>query len=271
MQRSTSITVKSVKECLKTWLVKYSDTSMAQQAAKLPLRQDMVTLLSFVRDNKVVGTQSTGNLPLKAVREVTAQFVDPPRLEAKIGGQTFRLRSEEHLWPLYFLHILADVGGLAKIAPARRWQLTAQGKRFLAAAPVLQAPFLLAVWWHKVNWLVAYPFVGMGEALPYFFAQATLARLRSLPTGTYVAFNRFADALIGNTGLTWTAQDASIATMALRGSIERMVIAVLTNFGALKCKYRQEPLGKGTIPRLVAFKITPWGKALLNAMATIGG
>jgi len=44
-----------------------------RQAEALPLRRDMVTLLAYVRDNRVIGTQSTGNLPLKAVREVTAR------------------------------------------------------------------------------------------------------------------------------------------------------------------------------------------------------
>jgi hypothetical protein len=260
-----------VEERLQTWLGKHSDTSMAGQAEVLPLRQDMVKLLSFVRDNRLVGTQSRGNLPLKAIREVTAQFVTPPQLETTIGGQTFQLRSEEEVWPLYFLHILADVGGLVKAAPARRWQLTAQGKRFLETASLLQVPFLLAVWWYKVNWLVAYPLAGMGDALPYFFSRATLAKLRMLSTGTYVSFSLFADELIGNTGLTWTAPDSRFATSALRGSIERMVIGVLDDFGAVKCRYRKEPLGKGTISRLTSFKITPWGAALLNATATIGG
>ena len=41
----------------------------------------MVTLLIYLRDNRVIGTQSTGNFPLKAIREVTAGFVDPPVLD----------------------------------------------------------------------------------------------------------------------------------------------------------------------------------------------
>jgi hypothetical protein len=111
----------------------------------------------------------------------------------------------------------------------------------------------------------------MGEALPYFFPRATLASLRSLPTGTDVPFDEFADGLIGHTGLTWTAQESSFAASALRGSIQRMVINVLADFGALKCRSRKERLGKGTISKLAAFKITPWGAALLEAVAAIGG
>jgi hypothetical protein len=268
MRRRASLTIKSVEEDLSAWLEQQPAT-MALKAEALPLRRDLVALLSFIRDHKVVGTPATGNMPLKAVREVTARFVDPPPLETRIGDKTFQLRSEEHLWPLYFLHILADVGGLIKTAPARRWRLTAQGERFLDIDPILQVPFLLAVWWHRVNWLVVYPFAGMGEALPYFFPQATLARLWALPTGTYLPFDQFADDLIGDTGLTWTAPDSSVATMALRGSIKRMVIGVLADFGALKCRFRKERLGKGTISKLAAFKITPWGLTLLNAVAAV--
>lgn len=269
MKRQTSLTVKSVQERLNTW-VKKQPEAIVHQVRLLPLRQDMVTLLEFIRDHKVVGTQSTGNMPLKAVREVTARFCDPPRLTTTIGDQTFHLRSEADLWPLYFLHILADVGGLIKTTPSRRWQLTPKGQQFLDASPVLQVPFLLTIWWFRVNWLVAYPMMGMGEALPGLFSEATLALLRSIPTAKVVSFAIFSDILIEMTGLTWTARDSIFATRALHTSIERMVIRVLADFGMVKRRYEEEPLGKGTISKLVAFEITPQGTTLLNALVTLG-
>jgi len=165
MQRRAPFTLKSMEERLEGWLKKHA--ALARQAEAAPIRQNMVTLLAFVRDNKVIGTQSTGNMPLRAVREVVARFANPPQLDTRIGDQTFRLRSEEEVWPLYFLHILADVGGLIKTGRTRRWQITAQAKRLLETELPLQATFLLAVWWHRVNWLVAYPYSGMGDGLPY--------------------------------------------------------------------------------------------------------
>lgn len=267
MQNGGPLTVKSVPERLGPWLKNHSSASMIQQAEELLLRRDMVTLLSFVRDTKVVGTQSTGNMPLKAVREVTAKFVDPPKLEEKIGGHTYHLRSEEQLWPLYFLHILADVGGLLKTGRARCWRLTRQGHHFLALDPMLQVPVLLATWWYRTNWLIAFPVVGMGEGLPMFFQALTLASLRSLPVGCAVSFDQFSARLIEGSGLTWTAQESSFAPRALCSSIQRMVVIILRDFGALECKYGKEPLGKGFISTLVSFKITRWGRALLNALA----
>jgi hypothetical protein len=258
---------ESLERRLSAWLAQYHNAEMVRQAQVLPLRRDMVTLLMFVRDTKVVGTQSTGNMPLKAVRKVTARFVRPPQLDTTIGDHTYRLRSEADVWPLYFLHCLAEVGNLLAIAPARRWRLTPVGEKFLGTAPLLQVPFLLTTWWYEVNWLVAYPFAGMGDALPPSFSLTMLTRLRSLPIGTPTPFEEFADGLIEETGLTWTAQDSSAATMLLRGSIERMVITILADFGAVKREYREKPLGKGTISKLATFEITPFGKALLDAVA----
>jgi len=263
--------IESAERRFSAWLQQYHNSEMIREAKALPLRQDMITLLTFARDNKVVGTQSTGNMPLKAVREVTARFVKPPQLDHTIGDRTYKLRSEAHVWPLYFLHILAEVGGLLAIAPARRWRLTAEGERFLNLDPLLQVSFLLTVWWYHVNWLVAYSFEGMGEALPSSFNLVTLARLRSLSTGSNISFEEFADGLIEKTGLTWTAKDSSFATRALHGSIARMVIDVLADFDAVKREYRAEPLGKRTTLRLDAFEITPFGKALLDAVAIVSG
>jgi len=161
----------------------YQDPEMVRQAQDLPLRRDMLTLLTYVRDNKVVGTQSTGNMPLKAVREVTARFANPPQLDTTIG---------DHIY-----------------------------------------------------------------------------RLRALPVNTRIPFEEFADGLIEQTGLAWSAPDSDFAATALRGSIGRMVIHVLARFGAVDREYRDEPLGKGTISRLVAFEVTPFGKALLDAVAMV--
>ena len=267
MPRPAPDQVESAKQRLCAWQRQYHNTEMIRQAKVLPVCRDMATLLTFVRDNKVVGTQSTGNMPLKAVRQVTARFVKPPELETTVGDHTCKLRSEAHLWPLYFLHILAEVGGLLAIAPARRWRLTTQAEEFLGVDPFLQASFLLTVWWHEVNWLVAYPFVGMGDDLPPFFNLVALARLRSLPIGIFISFDEFADGLIEKTGLTWTAPDSNAATSLLRGSIERMIINILAAFGAVEREYREEPLGQETISRLAAFEITSFGKALLDAVA----
>jgi len=267
LPKQTPDKTRAAEQRFSGWMKRYHQAELIRQAQELSLRRDMVTLLTFVRDNKVVGTQGAGNMPLKAVREVTARFVKPPQLDSAIGDHTYRLRSEADIWPLYYLRILAEVGGLLATGPARQWRLTPHGKKFLDTDPLLQVSLLLTVWWYHVNWLIAYPYEGMGEALPPSFNLFTLDRLLSLSMGKSIPFEKFADGLIESAGLTWGARDSSMAASLLRSSIARMVIHILANFGAVNREYREEPLGKGTTSKLVAFEITPFGQALLHAVA----
>ncbi|MBL7183370.1 MAG: hypothetical protein ISS50_02855 [Anaerolineae bacterium] len=247
------------------WMRQVKDDQVAQAEA-LPLRRDMVTLLTYLHENRVRGTRSTGNLPLKAVREVTARFVNPPQLDRTIGDRTFRLRSEDDVWPLYFLHTLAYVGGLLEGCPTRPWVLTPGGARFLAASPLAQVWILFATWWERINWLIAYSFRGMGESLPPRFEEITLVHLLSSPVGKWIPFEPFADKLIQETGLKWTAPDMTFARMILHGAIKNMVIGILVSFGVVETEYRDKPLGRGTIKELVAFQITSFGRGLLESL-----
>lgn len=227
MPKRVSDEVKAAEQLLNAWLDQNQNAEVVHQAEALPLRRDIESLLTYVRDNKVVGTQAN-NMPMKAVREVAARFVSPPELEIIIGKHVHPLRSEEHIWPVYFIRILAEVGGLLKIGAARRWRLTRKGEKFLGERPMQQLAYLLTTWWFKVDWLVAYPYSGMGDDLPEFFCFFVLDDLLALPPKARMSFKGFADILIEQSGLTWSIP-GSFATELLHKSIERMVIKVLTN------------------------------------------
>jgi len=260
---------ESTEQKFITWMHQYHNAENTRQADALPLRRDMVTLLTFARDHKVVGTQSTGNMPLKAVREVTARFVNPPELDMTIGDRVYKLRTEMDVWALYFLHILAEVGNLLEIEPGQRWRLSDRGKEFLGLEPLSQVSFLLMIWWNEVNWLVTSRLGGLGEDLPPLFEGMTLAQLRSLPTSTDISFEDFADELIEKTGLVWTAPDHSHDAEMLRSAVERIVIQTLTNFGLLRCEYQEWDPKWPWLEELITFEITPLGRALLDAVAIV--
>ena len=249
MRKRARYTRDSLEQRLQRWVRRHYTLERVAEAAQLPLRRDMVTLLTYVRDHKVTGTQSTGNMPLKVIREVTAQFVEPPKLDYVFGEYTRKLRTEYDVWPLYFLHTLASVGGLLVTERARKWQFTQMAAKFLEADPVFQLSLLLSVWWFEVNWLIAFPFGGIGEDLPDSFERTTLARLRALRVGAKIPFQEFADTLIEKTGLTWTAPDMSYARMSLHSAVRRMVIDVLDDFGSVTCTYRDHPRLPGSGPR----------------------
>jgi hypothetical protein len=270
MKKRARRNAASTKQRLQRWLRRHHTPERLSEAQALPLRQDLVTLLEYVRDNKVVGTKTTGNMPLKAIREVTARFVDPPVLDATIGERTYKLRTEYDVWPLYFLHILVEVGGLVSVAPGRRWRVTPDAPQFLQLDPLFQLAYLLFVWWFNVNWLVAYPFEGIGEDLPEAFERVTLSRLHYLRVGAEVPFDAFADGLIANTALAWSVPELDHARMFLRSAIKRMVVDVLEDFGGCKSTYRENPLVK-SIQDLDTFEITPLGAALLDSLLIQGG
>ncbi len=248
-----------------SWLQQFYTLETEEVAEQLPVRRDMVTLLQYVRDNKVYGTQSTGNMQLKYIREVTARFVNPPQLDTSIGDRVYRLRTEYNVWPLYFLHVLANMGVLLQTLPGRRWRLLPYGERFLQLPPTIQVVYMLLIWWYRVNWLIAYPFAGMGDQLPSSFYTIALTRLRSLPTETTIPFREFAGRLIADTGLKWHAEVEP--KDILYHAVEKMVIRILHNFGAVTRvdKHRDDRL----YPYLDSFQITPFGRALLEAMATL--
>ena len=262
------MTRRAGEPAIDRWLSQMTPGQQAQAEA-LPLRRDMLTLLTYLRDNKVTTTQVAAHLPLKAVREITARFVDPPVLERQSGGTVTPLRSEKDIWPLYFLHILADGNGLISGSPARRLRLTTAGEKFLMAIPPVQVWSMLSTWWQRVNWLVAFPVIGMGDRPPRGFQAAAMHALLALPVDQPVSFDRFASGLMKTTGYRWSKSDLAQAEYLMHSGIRRIVIDILADFECVQTTCREEPLGAGTIQQLDAFTVTPFGRGLLQAVAEV--
>jgi len=230
------------------------------------VRRDMVMLLNYFKEKHPVGTQSTGNLKLKDVREVCAQFADPPKLEDKIGDYHYQIRSEADVWPLFYLHRLASTGGLVIGGQARIWQLTAVGEAFLNSSASTQLGIMLSIWWHLEDWTIAFPFEGLSPGLPRDFRKSVQARLLELKIGKSVSYEPFADELIVITGITWSSPNQTCANDTLRSAIERMVIDPLAGFGCLECEYRVKSSYGFKSKELVDIRLTPFGKGLLETL-----
>lgn len=237
-----------------------------QVAEELPLRRDVVALLTYLRDHKVTGTQSTGNLPLKAIREICARFADPPQLDETIGEHVYRVRSETEVWPLHFRHILAAVGGVVTGGPGRRWKLTPLGERFLVAPAPLQVWLLLATWWTQTNWAIASPYGFDDGYMPPGFSRLTLKHLLELPLGEPASFERFADRMIEDSRMVWNIENQDNARRILCSIIERTVINPLIDFEILQTGYEPHKTLGADFPQLSTFQITPFGKGLVEAI-----
>lgn len=236
------------------------------QIENLAVRCDMVTFLSYLQENRVVGTQATGNLPLKAVREICAKFVNPPVLDPQIGDRVFKLRSEDDVWQLFFLHTLAHTGGLITGGQSRIWKLTTDGETFLKTAAPLQLGFMLNTWWHYTDWRIAYPVSGLEQGLPLGFAVITLRQLQGLPVYKEVSSDAFADNLIDETGFQWPSLEGDTSKGIRRGAIERMVILPLMEFGCLEAEYSAKKIGRTEIKTISTIRLTQLGQGLLNTL-----
>jgi hypothetical protein len=87
------------------------------------------------------------------------------------------------------------------------------------------------------------------------------------PGDKQIPFEDFADRLIQTTGLKWKTPDATHARSSLHWAIERMVISILGDFGAVKREKKEEKFDSYSIRRLHAFTITHLGRDLLEAIA----
>ena len=61
------------------------------------------------------------------MRVICERFVNPPELDTASGDHIYKLRSEADIWLLYYIHILAQNGGLLKGGPAKVWQVMSAG------------------------------------------------------------------------------------------------------------------------------------------------
>lgn len=232
----------------------------------LPLRRDVVTLLVYLRDNRVTGTQSTGNLPLKAVQEVSERLVNPPPLGRVIGDWTERVRSEEEVWPLFFIHILASEAGLLSGGPGRRWRLSNEGELFLTAHATRQVWKLFAAWWYRIDWSVAYPFEAAHGILSETFAPSVLAALREAQTQQWIDFPTLLR-LIGRTaGWPAGAGDANEAFSHVHSIVEQAVVEPLEQFGVLSVERKEVVERYGTTQRPATVSVTALGRTLLAAL-----
>lgn len=233
---------------------------------ELPLRRDVIALLTYLRDHRVTGTQSTGNLPLKVVNEICAQFVNPPVLEICIGEHIYRARSETDVWLLHFRHILVSLARLATGGMGRRWKLTQRGERFLMEPALLQVWLLVTTWWMKANWSIASPYYVDDESLPDGFSSLALEQMRDLPVGIPVDFKRFADRMIKESDMVWDSPNKANARQVLRSVIERTLVNILAEFGILQKEYVPHEILGEEFQQLSTFQITSFGRGLLEAI-----
>ncbi len=242
-------------------------TSENRAAAEaLPLRKDVIALITYIRDHKVTGTQSTGNFPRKAIYAIAPLLNNPPVLDNVFNEVVISFTNEYEVWPVFFLHVLCEVSGLIRGGRSRLWRLTENGQEFLAASPVTQVWTLLVFWWFRVNWLIASPYNLFGENMPENFISDLLALLQEIKPGMQVKIDPFVNRLKNNTGWEQSQSRAYYSAEQYKDVIEDIVINPLESFGILEIQCRQQIKFGHTFDLISSFQITPFGQALIQAL-----
>ncbi|MFZ6026847.1 MAG: plasmid pRiA4b ORF-3 family protein [Chloroflexota bacterium] len=253
------------EEALESWFSNLNP-EQRQTLEMLPLRRDMLAFLDYLAKNRTVGTQSTGNLPLKAVREICKRFTHPPVLEETINGHTYKVRSEDEVWPLMFVHQLAFHALLVTGGQSKTWKVTSEGQSFTKIPPPIQVFFLFMHWWVSVDWTIAFPVSGLANGLPDQFVPEALAALETLPVGKDSPYAPFADRIIAGSGLKWPAPDQTFVQTILHSAVERLVVGPMVSFGVLQGEYGTKKVGGATFRDLKSIRLTSIGEDLLGLL-----
>lgn len=124
----------------------------------LPFRQDLVTMLKYLQNNKVKGTPALGNFPRKHIRAMTEGFINSPELDIKIGDRVFKLQTEDEVPDLVFMHTFANAIGLILGGENLNWDVSFLGEMFLEREPHQQVWFLTKFWLKWFDWYFCYQF-----------------------------------------------------------------------------------------------------------------
>lgn len=236
-----------------------------EAAAGNPLRRDMVALLTYLRDEKVTGTSSQGNLPLKAVHAVNERFVEPLELihEWK-DGTVSKPRSSQEVWRVDFLQALVEVGKLASLKPGRLIRLTDEGRDFLESSPARQLVLLFHTWWWRINWLYAYHWRSFEEDVASLLPLLARQALSALPAGEWALIEKVVEHLMEVGELENYADTTNRDVMT--NALEKMVITVPADFGMFEVKTRKRTIGTWSFDDAYRFRLTRLGEQLLDTL-----
>ncbi len=247
---------------------RYRRDDWEAQAKALQLRQQVVTLIHYINENKVTGTQSTGNFPRKAIAAIAVRFPQPIQLslnESDRDGKPFF--SEEEVWEVFNAHLLANGAALINGGPGRLWRISEAGEVFLITPAVGQIWVLFITWWYRINWMIASRFELSGQFLYEPFRNATSTLLKQLKAGQEVPFETFCNQLIEASGWTWDPGQNDSHSSNARFAIDDMIIEPLESLGILSARRVADPLLEmGIFQKPVSFSVTEFGEKLLQAV-----
>lgn len=238
----------------------------ADIAEQLPLRRDIVAMLQYLKNNKVVGTKATGSFPRKHIRGMAEGFVQPFPLDVEIDGKVlFKFAREDEIPELWFLHILANSAGLIHGGENYPWTITEIGEQYLQTDPVAQIWYLTEFWVTQVNWFYQY----FREEVEYKMSSRDFIAIivglflgyqpgKEVRTGKLV--NDFEEVVPG-----WRVfQDREISQEVKERFMLQVVITALERLGLIEAVKEEGRFAD--FWQVIGFKVTVYGQGLLKGV-----
>ncbi len=234
-------------------------------AKGVAFRQDVVTLLTYLNTHKVRGTKATGNFPLKDIRGITAGFVNPPILDQQIGDRVYKLRTEDEVLDLLFIHHFVNLAGLIIGGENSLWRVTHLGDLFMDSTLLEQVWFLTKSWFYQFDWDNCYPFgdVYLNDHL-YIFQRHLLNVLLGYPIGKPVEINKVLDDLDERSpGWLSVYDHYDMVEFRSQNYIKRIVVEPFEKLGLFEVVKKESDRFKGSFD-FTHIIMTGYGKTLLR-------
>jgi hypothetical protein len=250
---------------LKNWLKTLQKIDL-EKIQSLPLLTNMRSLLTYLQDNKVSGTSSTGNFSQKAVKDLVEKIgYSHPLLDKDEFSRMFK--NEDDVWAVYFIHLMAYWAELITGGKGKLWKLTPKGETFLESPPAEQLHHLFMGWWFRGNWLVTRNSYNRLEYLHYTFPRFIHKLLTSILASQSMDFVKFSKRILDAMGFYEDPVPENNQFQRLMDDIEETIIKPLEALGFIIGK-REEKLLYGSIKSemLVSFKLSDFGREALRTM-----
>jgi len=225
------------------------------------LLNDAIGFLTYIKENKIILTQTLKELKRKDIHNLNDFLVNPDEIDPKIGDRVFKLQREVEARTVHFLKFLTDVAGLIK-QRLNKITITKKGKRFLLLSSSQQYSILFETWLLDLDWSSLQYFDGdfieamQGEGSIILYRLAVLLDLKK--TVTVHDFNKQIMAMLE---LRINKRNEH----SLGFTTERAILDRLTYFGLLSCKHKIE---QGGLPYRIRsenkeYSLTDFGRKYL--------
>jgi len=200
---------------------------------QLPLRRDVVSLVTYIKEHKIKGTNSTGNFPRNAVQDIASLLAVPPVLKHEFRDLTIEFRYERDVRPVYTVHLLAYLAGLIEGSKGHSWSLTSEGKNFLISSSSEHFFILFITWWFKGDWSDFPVSFQIKDGFEIQFLDVVHSTLMELSPRESTDYSTFVLRMMELTGLKFSTHDFDSGLSRLKSDFEFAIVEPLESFAVL--------------------------------------